>query len=71
MREAADLGAEAVLHCGDLVAPSTLNVLKPYGLPIHVKGARAVRERPHRPAARHFPPCAAPRSWGKTRDVYN
>ncbi len=29
-------GAEAVLHCGDLVAPSTLNVLKPLGLPIHV-----------------------------------
>ncbi len=36
VREAADLGVEAVLHCGDLVAPSTLNVLKPYGLPIHV-----------------------------------
>ncbi len=29
-------GAEAVLHCGDLVAPSTLNVLKPLELPIHV-----------------------------------
>ena len=36
VREAATLGAEAVLHCGDLVAPSTLNVLKPFGLPIHV-----------------------------------
>ena len=36
VREAATLGVEAVLHCGDLVAPSTLNVLKPYGLPIHV-----------------------------------
>ncbi len=29
-------GAEAVLHCGDVVAPSTLSVLKPFGLPIHV-----------------------------------
>ena len=29
-------GAEAVLHCGDVVAPSTLNVLKPLGLPVHV-----------------------------------
>ena len=29
-------GAEAILHCGDVVAPSTLNVLKPFGLPIHV-----------------------------------
>ena len=36
VREAAALGVEAVLHCGDLVAPSTLNVLKPFGLPIHV-----------------------------------
>ena len=29
-------GAEAVLHCGDVVAPSTLSVLEPFGLPIHV-----------------------------------
>jgi len=29
-------GAEAVLHCGDVVAPSTLSVLTPLGLPIHV-----------------------------------
>jgi len=29
-------GAEAVLHCGDLVAPSTLKVARPYGLPVHV-----------------------------------
>lgn len=36
VREAKALGAEAVLHCGDVVAPSTLNVLKPFGLPVHV-----------------------------------
>ena len=29
-------GAEAVLHCGDLVAPSTLHSLEKYQLPIHV-----------------------------------
>ena len=29
-------GAEAVLHCGDLVAPSTLHCLQKYGLPVHV-----------------------------------
>lgn len=29
-------GAEAVLHCGDLVAPSTLPALRPLGLPIHL-----------------------------------
>ena len=29
-------GAEAVLHCGDLVAPSTLHCLDKYGLPVHV-----------------------------------
>jgi putative phosphoesterase len=29
-------GAEAVLHCGDVVAPSTLSAITPLGLPIHV-----------------------------------
>ncbi|MBT3028965.1 MAG: YfcE family phosphodiesterase [Candidatus Thiodiazotropha sp. (ex Ctena orbiculata)] len=29
-------GAEAVLHCGDVVAPSTLHCLDKYDLPIHV-----------------------------------
>jgi putative phosphoesterase len=36
VRAAKKQGAEAVLHCGDVVAPSTLSVLKPLGLPIHV-----------------------------------
>ena len=29
-------GAEAVLHCGDVVAPTTLRILQKYGLPVHV-----------------------------------
>jgi len=29
-------GAEAVLHCGDVVAPTTLRILQPLGLPVHV-----------------------------------
>lgn len=29
-------GAEAVLHCGDVVAPSTLKCLAKHGLPVHV-----------------------------------
>lgn len=29
-------GAETVLHCGDVVAPSTLRVLQKFGLPVHV-----------------------------------
>jgi putative phosphoesterase len=29
-------GAEAVIHCGDLVAPSTLHAIAPLGLPIHI-----------------------------------
>lgn len=29
-------GAQAVLHCGDIVAPSTLQKLQIYGLPLHV-----------------------------------
>ncbi|UCC55470.1 MAG: metallophosphoesterase family protein [Gammaproteobacteria bacterium] len=34
--EAAAVGAEAVLHCGDVVAPGTLEVLEPFKLPVHV-----------------------------------
>jgi putative phosphoesterase len=34
--EAKALGAQAVLHCGDLVAPSTLHAIKGLGLPIHL-----------------------------------
>ena len=29
-------GAEAVLHCGDVVAPTTLRTLLKFGLPVHV-----------------------------------
>ncbi len=29
-------GAEIVLHCGDVVAPTTLRVLQKHGLPVHV-----------------------------------
>ncbi len=29
-------GAEVILHAGDVVAPSTLSVLEPIGLPVHV-----------------------------------
>jgi putative phosphoesterase len=36
VRAAKAEGAQAVLHCGDVVAPSTLSVLKPLGLPVHV-----------------------------------
>ena len=34
--EAKDRGAEAVVHCGDVVAPSTLKCLLKYHLPVHV-----------------------------------
>ena len=34
--EARQTGAQAVLHCGDLVAPSTLHCLDQYQLPVHV-----------------------------------
>jgi len=36
VEEAKSLGAEVVLHCGDLVAPSTLHAITKLGLPIHV-----------------------------------
>lgn len=35
-QEARERGAEAILHCGDVVAPTTLRVLNPIGLPVHV-----------------------------------
>jgi putative phosphoesterase len=34
--EAKALGAQAVIHCGDLVAPATLHAIIPLGLPIHI-----------------------------------
>ena len=34
--EAKSLGAEVVLHCGDVVAPSTLAPLERHRLPVHV-----------------------------------
>jgi putative phosphoesterase len=33
---AKNAGVEAVLHCGDVVAPSTLGCLEKHGLPVHV-----------------------------------
>ena len=36
VEEAKAHGAEAILHCGDVVAPSSLLGLKKIGLPIHV-----------------------------------
>ena len=36
VREAKALGAEAILHCGDLVAPSTLHAVLEFALPIHL-----------------------------------
>ena len=34
--DAKALGAQAVIHCGDLVAPSTLHAIIPLGLPVHL-----------------------------------
>jgi putative phosphoesterase len=34
--EAKTLGAQVVLHCGDLVAPSTLHAVTELGLPVHL-----------------------------------
>lgn len=36
VEDAKRCGAEAILHCGDVVAPTTLRVLKKFGLPVHV-----------------------------------
>lgn len=34
--DASSRGAQAVLHCGDVVAPTTLRILQKHGLPVHV-----------------------------------
>ena len=34
--EAKSMGAQAVLHCGDLIAPSTLHAVIPLELPVHL-----------------------------------
>jgi len=36
VREAKARGAQAVFHCGDVIAPTALRVLQPIGLPVHV-----------------------------------
>ncbi|MCG6969738.1 MAG: metallophosphatase family protein [Gammaproteobacteria bacterium] len=36
VEDAKAAGAQAVLHCGDVVAPTTLRVLQKHGLPVHV-----------------------------------
>ena len=36
VEEAKALGAEAVLHCGDIIGPNTLKPLLKIGLPVHV-----------------------------------
>jgi putative phosphoesterase len=36
VEDAKQHGAQAVLHCGDVVAPTTLRVLQKHGLPVHV-----------------------------------
>jgi len=36
VRAAADAGAKAVIHCGDVIGPNTLRALQRFGLPVHV-----------------------------------
>lgn len=36
VKDAQAKGAEAVIHCGDVVAPTTLRILLPLDIPIHV-----------------------------------
>jgi len=36
VHDAKTRGAEVVLHCGDVIAPTTLRGLPPIGLPVHV-----------------------------------
>lgn len=53
--QAKQQGAEAVLHCGDVVAPSTLRVLQPFGLPVHVIHGNNVGDQYHMSKLAHEP----------------
>ena len=35
MKDAQQRGAEVILHCGDIVAPTTLRAIFPLGIPVH------------------------------------
>lgn len=55
LEDAKSRGAEAVIHCGDVVAPSTLGACEHVGLPMHVIHGNnagdlvALSRRSHRP----------------------
>lgn len=36
VKSAAAQGAQAVIHCGDVIGPNTLRALQAFGLPVHV-----------------------------------
>ena len=57
LEDAKSRGAEGVIHCGDVVAPSTLGACEHVGLPMHVIHGNntgdlvALSRRSHRPGA--------------------
>ena len=53
--DAKRLGAAAVIHCGDLVAPSTLHAIIPLGLPIHLVHGNNVGDMFHLAKLAHQP----------------
>jgi putative phosphoesterase len=36
LKRASEMGAQIALHCGDLIAPSTLNAVLKIGMPLHI-----------------------------------
>ena len=48
-------GAQAILHCGDVVAPSTLHAVTPFGLPIHVIHGNNTGDMVHMSRLAHKP----------------
>jgi len=53
--DARRLGAGAVIHCGDLVAPSTLHAIIPLGLPIHLVHGNNIGDLFHLAKLAHKP----------------
>ncbi len=66
--EAKTLGAVAVVHCGDIVAPSTLRTLRRHGLPVHAIHGNNTGDTYHLSRLGHEPDTFV-RYYGQDADI--
>ena len=51
--QARDWGAQAILHCGDIIGPNTLNAALAFGLPVHAVHGNNLGDLPRMMRAAH------------------